>query len=215
VATYSGGIGFVGSTSSTLTQTVNSAPPTTTTVLASSVNPSTYGESTTLTATVTSSTGATPTGTVYFYNGAMFIEGVKLNSSGVATLAYAKSSGGTNSLTAKYVGNATFPASTSNTVAQMVTANATSTVLSSATAGMTTTFTAAVTSGGSPVPYGTVQFFFAMPFGEKTIYTGVDVNSSGDAVLTNPHFPAGAMGITAVYLGYADYSGSTSNTIAP
>jgi hypothetical protein len=92
----------------------------TTTVLASSANPSTAGDSITLTATVTPSTA---TGTITFKNGAATL--------GTATLGHASGSlttaalsAGSHSLTAVYGGNVTHSGSTSNTVTQVVNAAA-------------------------------------------------------------------------------------------
>ena len=69
-ASYSGSSTDRSSVSPVLTQTVL---PTTTTTVASSVNPSTSGESVTFTARVTASSGPTPTGTVTFRHGGIFI----------------------------------------------------------------------------------------------------------------------------------------------
>src|SRR5262249_22080024 len=63
-ATYSGDSNYAGSTSPALTQTVNAAA--TSTSVSSSLNPSTFGQSVTFTATVTANApgAGTPTGTV-------------------------------------------------------------------------------------------------------------------------------------------------------
>jgi hypothetical protein len=63
--------------------TVNSLTAATTMKLTSSLNPSTYGQSVTFTATVTS-TGGTPTGSVTFADSGAQLATVPLNSSGVA-----------------------------------------------------------------------------------------------------------------------------------
>ncbi len=69
-ASYSGDTNYSGSNSPTLTQTVNSGLISTTTSLTSSPNPSAYGQSVTLTATVSPSSGTgTPTGSVTFMDG--------------------------------------------------------------------------------------------------------------------------------------------------
>ena len=61
---------FTGSTSSAVSVTINSSAIATTTTLASSTNPSVFGQSVTFTATVTpSSGGGSPTGSVTFYRG--------------------------------------------------------------------------------------------------------------------------------------------------
>ena len=93
------------------------APAPTTTALASSVNPSVFGQSVTFTATVT---GSSPTGTVTFKNGSNTL-GTGFLNSGVAT--YSTSSlavGNGNSITAEYGGDANNQASTSTSVSQVV-----------------------------------------------------------------------------------------------
>ena len=93
----------------------------TTTALASSVNPSSFGQAVTFTATVTSQgfKGA-PTGTVSFYDDTTNIGNSNLNSSGVATLTTSTLSVGTHSITATYNGDANFAPSTSPTLYQVV-----------------------------------------------------------------------------------------------
>ena len=66
IASYSGDQNYPAKNSMALKQTINKY--TTSTALTSNLNPSTYGQAVTLTATV-SSAGPTPTGTVTFKNG--------------------------------------------------------------------------------------------------------------------------------------------------
>jgi hypothetical protein len=82
------------------------------TTLASSLNPSTYGSSVTLTATVTGS-GPTPTGTVTFKEASTTLGSDTLNSSGAATLVLSTLSvaGSPHSITAVYGGDDNFGAS--------------------------------------------------------------------------------------------------------
>ncbi len=102
----------------------------TTTALGSSVNPAVYGQTVTLTATVSSGAG-TPTGTVTFDDGATAI-GTGTLASGVATLTTSTLIAGSHSLTAVYGGNATYTSSTSSILAESVNPDATTTTLSSA-----------------------------------------------------------------------------------
>ncbi|MGA2890116.1 MAG: glycosyl hydrolase 53 family protein [Terracidiphilus sp.] len=86
----------------------------TTTMLSTSavtVNP---GQNVTLTATVTSSS-ATPTGTVNFLNGSSQLGSATLNAGGIATYTGTLSPG-TNSISAAYLGNINFAASSSAAV---------------------------------------------------------------------------------------------------
>ncbi|MGD0321941.1 MAG: Ig-like domain repeat protein [Acidimicrobiales bacterium] len=125
-AVYQGLSGtFATSTSNIVTQVVTS-PIATTTALTSSPNPSLLGESVTLSATVTKSSGSgTPSGTVSFYlgtpSGTHSLLGTgTLNSSGKASLTTTSLPAGTDSLYAVYGGGGSFAASTSPVITQVV-----------------------------------------------------------------------------------------------
>jgi uncharacterized repeat protein (TIGR03803 family) len=93
----------------------------TTTTLTSSLNPSTYGQAVTFTATVApKSASGTPTGTVNFLDGSTNVGNSPLNSSGVATFMTSMLLGGTHSMTAAYGGDTTFEPSTSSALSQVV-----------------------------------------------------------------------------------------------
>lgn len=132
---------------------VSSGPVTTSTTLASSANPSTFGTSVTFT---TSVTGTAPTGTVNFKDGATSITGcsaVALTGSGnTRTAACATASLGvaTHSIVASYGGDAGNLASNSATLSQVVT--------SGGGGGSTNVALAAnggVASASSTYPFGT------------------------------------------------------------
>jgi Bacterial Ig-like domain (group 3) len=114
-AVYSGDSTHAGSTSPVFTQTVNKA--TTTTALTSQPNPSTAGQSVTLTATV-SATAGTPAGNVQFKAGRTILGTASL-SSGVATLNYTFTQAGTFTIQATYQGSANY-LNSSGTVKQQV-----------------------------------------------------------------------------------------------
>jgi uncharacterized repeat protein (TIGR01451 family) len=116
-ATYNGDANFSPSTSPPLTQAVNQ-PATTTTTLASSVNPSNVGQAVTFTATVTSSAG-TPSGTVTFKDGATVI-GTATLAAGAAAFTTSSLTLGTHTITATYGGTAGFAVSTSPAMTQTV-----------------------------------------------------------------------------------------------
>jgi hypothetical protein len=107
-AEYSGNANLNASSGALWPQTV--FPASTTTTLASSANPSTYGQTVTFTATVASGAGA-PGGSVQFK-----VDGVNLGSavslsSGQASLSTASLSAGTHTITAEYSGSANHAAS--------------------------------------------------------------------------------------------------------
>lgn len=119
--------GIVTPTTFTETNTaITPAPITTTTALTSSLNPSTVGQSITFTASV-SGAGGPPTGTVTFKEDATIL-GTGTLSSGTATFATSALAAGSHPITAVYSGDATFAASTSNTVTQVVNAKGTTLV---------------------------------------------------------------------------------------
>jgi hypothetical protein len=116
---YGGDVNNASSTSPVLTQVVNALPVgATTTALASSLNPSTLGQAVTFTATVT---GASPTGSVQFFNGASSL-GTSALAGGVATLTTSALTQGSHTITAVYSGDASNATSTSPAVQQVVNA---------------------------------------------------------------------------------------------
>ena len=115
-ATYAGDADFNPSTG-TILQVVDSWP--TTTVLASSPNPSAQGQAVTFTATVTSD-GPMPAGTVKFVDGNSVDLGSAKLSGGIAILTRSTLAVGTHPIFAEYKGNITSHKSFSNTVNQVV-----------------------------------------------------------------------------------------------
>src|SRR5207244_6040996 len=113
-ARYENSQNYSTSTSSAVNQVVLAAS---TTTLTSSANPSTLGQSVTLTATVTSGSG-TPTGSATFTIDGSNVGPVTLNASGVATFTTSTLTLGSHTVVAQYSGDATFAASTSNTINQ-------------------------------------------------------------------------------------------------
>ena len=98
----------------------------TTTAIASSANPSTFGQSVTFTATVTTTTG-NPTGSVNFLDGGTVLGTGVLGSGGIATFDTTTLAVGSHTMTADYLGDATFQASTSDPLNQVVNAVSTTT----------------------------------------------------------------------------------------
>ena len=201
-ASYGGDTNDATSTSSTLTQTVNQAP--TTTTLTSSLNPSTFGASVTLTATLTPSTA---TGTVTFKDGATNL-GTGTLSSGVATLNISTLSVAAHSLTASYGGDTNDATSTSaalpQTVHQATTTTTLTPSLNPSTFGTAVTLTATVAPSTST---GTVTF----KDGATTIGTGI--LSGGTATLNTSTLSVASHSLTASYGGDTNDATSTSSTL--
>jgi hypothetical protein len=181
----------------------------TSTSVVSSLNPSTYGQSVTFTATVTSS-GGTPPGTVTFKDGSATLGTGKL-SGGTATFTTSTLSVGSHSITAVYGGSVDFAGSTSSILTQTVNQAATSTSVTSSlnpsTFGQPVTFTATVTSAGG-TPTGTVTF------NDGSSALGTGTLSGGTTTFTTSTLSVGTHSITAVYGGSTSFSGSTSPVLS-
>jgi hypothetical protein len=206
-ATYSAQGNFLGSTSLTLTQTVNRAP--TTTSLTSSSNPSTVGQTITLTATVVGSGGST-TGTVTFMDGAATL-GTSSTTNGIATLTTSSLGTGSHSLTAVYSGNGGFLGSTSAALTQTVNQTTSTPFITStanpSTFGQPVTFNVSVSSVGGITPTGTVTF---MDGGSGI---GTSTLSNGATSFTTSQLTAGSHSITALYHGDANFLSASSSVL--
>jgi YVTN family beta-propeller protein len=200
-AQYGGDSNYNGAVSTPVSQTVNQASSTV--ALASSLNPSTFGASVTLTATVTS--GAT--GTVTFHEGATSL-GTGTISNGIATLATSTLTAGTHSITAQYGGDSNYSGAVSAPVSQTVNQASSTVALASSpnpsTFGASVTLTASVTSGAT----GSVTFHE----GATTLGTGSI--SSGIATLTIGSLAVGTHSITAQYGGDSNYTGAVSTPVS-
>ncbi len=206
-AVYNGDAYDRPSTSAALIETVKQAGSTA--AIASSLNPSSYDQSVTFTATVKSATTGIPTGTVTFKNGAVALGTVTLNASGIATLSSGTLAIGAHSITVVYNGSADFFTSTSVVLAQTVKAAASTTTLVSSfnpsAYDQSVTFTATVKPATTGTPTGTVTFKNgAVVLGAATL------NASGVATLSTSALTVGAHAITAVYGGSVDFLTSTS-----
>jgi hypothetical protein len=93
---------------------------TTTNTLTSSPNPSTHGQAVTFTAAVTSSKGAPPDGENVSFKQGTTVLGTGTLSSGSASFTTSTLTVGTHSVVAAYAGDASFAASTSKPVKQVV-----------------------------------------------------------------------------------------------
>jgi len=179
------------------------------TSLTSSLNPSNFGQSITLTAAVQSSSG-TPTGTATFYDGANTIGAAPLIS-GSSQFTTAALFSGTHSITAVYSGDGTFDSSTSNNVNQAVNQGGMPTTLIStpnpSIVGQAVTFTAAV-AGEYVLPTGTVSLSISLNKNPVVLPL-----TNGKAVYAYTFNLAGPRTVTASYSGDADNPPSVSAPI--
>jgi autotransporter-associated beta strand protein len=225
-AVYYGNATFAKSVSAVVNEVVNPVPVrSSTTTIASSANPSTYGNTVTFTATVTDAgNGAaqTPTGMVTFTDKT---SGVVLGtaplaavtgSNGVAAASLPVSllGVGTHKIVATYNGDAIFTAGNPVSLQETVdSVNSQTTVTSSApngsVFGQSVTFTATVAPvSGTGSPTGNVIFYLD---GTAVSTVGLTlVNGALVATYTTKTLTAGSHDIVAVYSGDANVSGSTS-----
>uniref|UniRef100_UPI0015D7C334 Ig-like domain repeat protein n=1 Tax=Nevskia soli TaxID=418856 RepID=UPI0015D7C334 len=208
-ASYSGDTEYSASTSTPISQTISKN--TTTTSITSNLNPSSYEQPVTFTATV-SSPGVTPTGTVTFENGSKAIGSGTLTN-GVATFTTVNLATGTSSIIAVYEGDASSLTSTSPALNQMVNDAAITIALrSSASAppiNQQVTFTATLTVPNGGTPTGTVTF----SQNGHVIGSPAAVASRQASISTSFSAP-GTYSITAVYSGDANFSSATSPALS-
>ncbi len=180
------------------------------TAVTSSLNPSQWGQSVTLVASVTANRG-TPTGTVQFFDGSTLL-GTATVSSAAASLTTSTLSLGTHSITASYSGDQNHSPSTSPVLSQVVNSTTsseapTATALSSSPdpsqAGEPVTLAASITTS-SGTPTGTVQFFD----GSASLGTAT-VNTAAASLITST-LSVGTHSITAAYSGDSTHSASSS-----
>ena len=196
-AVYEGDTNYISSTSPAITQTVDPASGGVT--LSSSLNPSTYGDAVTFTATVATDA----TGSITFMDGATTL-GSGTIVSGSATFTTSSLGGGSHPITAVYAGDTNHSAATSPSLTQVVNRATTTTTLTTSggpyAAGEPVTFTATVPAGAT----GTVTF----RDGATVLGTATVVD--GTATFTTSALGEGPHSITASYSGDANFAPSES-----
>lgn len=206
-ASYAGDL-FHNPSTGSYTEDIDAAPSTTT--LTSSLNPSDYGQSVTLTAVVASSVGSIPTAKVTFYSGTTSLGSGTPDNTGTATLTTTKLAAGSDSVTAKYAGDLQNAKSTSNVVMQTVNPAQVALTLTSSlnpsTVGKSVRFTVTFTSDGA-LPTGSVTF----SSNGTTIGTANIV--AGKSSLATSTLPQGSDSITATYAGSAQFSAASGSLI--
>jgi len=182
----------------------------TTTTLASTPNPSFFGQLVKFSAAVTSESG-TPTGTVMFFDSSTALGSASMVN-GKASISISTLVAGTHSITAVYRGTLKFSSSTSAPLAQVVNhalATTSITLVSSLNPSVyhqAVTFTATVSSPGGSLPFASEYITFFQNsnlLGTATLYSDV-------AALTTPLVYPGLHSITAVYGGDANFAASRS-----
>ncbi len=183
--------------------------PSTTVLDSSSLNPSTFGEAVTFAASVSSAAG-TPTGTVEFFDGAVFLGSATLVS-GKASFSASWLEVGADPIIARYKGDGVYLISASGPFSQIVNkaTSAASLVSSANPAGIKqgVTYTATVTSQHGAVLTGTVAF----QDGGSTIAT-VPL-AKNQAAYSTSYQTAGVHVISATYSGDANNVGSISSVL--
>jgi hypothetical protein len=210
-AAYNPSINYAGSSSTRVVLVVNGAP--TTISLASSLNPSSYGQSVTFTAGVLAPQSSNiPTGALSFRDGSNAIGSATLNAAGTGTFTTGSLAVGSHPITAVYSGSANDNAATSATLNQIVTAAPATITLTGtpnpANTGQTVTLTASVMLGGSPAAAGAVTF--ADQFGTL----GLAQLANGQAVLTTSTLAIGTHSITASIAAAGNFSAAASPVLA-
>jgi Bacterial Ig-like domain (group 3) len=191
-----------GTAKASLAQVITGAPSTTT--ITTDTEPSTYGQTVTFTAVVSSAIG-TPDGTVTFKNGSAVMGTVAL-SSGQAVYSTSTLNGGTRTIKAVYNGSSSYGTSSASLFQIVETAATTTTLTSSlnpAPYGQSVTFTAVVTSAASATASGTVT----IKDGKKALGSASLVN--GQVQISTSLLAEGSHTLTATYSGSASFSGST------
>jgi hypothetical protein len=207
VATYPGDPNYTGSVSGPVTETILAAAAQvgTTTALASSINPSTYGQLISFTATVTAADGSAPQGTVQFsVDGTDIGTAVPVGADGTATsVTLASPEPGDHTVIAAFQPAPGYTASGAF-LTQTVSDATVHTDLASSTDpaayGQPVTFTATVASTvlGTAPPTGVVQFRVdGTPLG-GAVTLSADGTASSPAIST---LTPGAHSVTALYSG--------------
>jgi hypothetical protein len=177
----------------------------TTETLTSSLNPSTYGNSVTFTAQLSSPSGV-PTGDVQFADGITILGAETISSTGASTYTTSALTVGTHPITATYQPTGVFTAATAS-LSQVVTGTATTTILTCSAAPLyidATTLLAAMVTSSSGTPTGSITFT------DATTTLGQIQLTNGDASLSFTPQSAGTQTITATYLPTGDFAASST-----
>jgi len=179
--------------------------------LTSSVNPSTFGQSVTFTATASAvnADAGTPTGSVVFTVDGSANPPVAVDENGVATLNTSTLTLGSHTISAAFTGTGGWSNSNATDVTQQVN-DGTSTALTSdvnpSTSGQSVTFTATVTAAdaGAGTPTGSVTF----KDGATVLASDVPLDGTGKATFSTNTLTNGSHSITATFTGTGGWGNS-------
>lgn len=203
---FNGDITYASGTSAVVPVAVSATP--TTTLLAAPQNPVTVGTNESLSATVTSSLG-TPTGGVTFFDGSTPLATEPLDATGVAMCSVSFSTTGQHTITATYMANATFAASTSSALGLTVSTPASNPTVTSLsiTVGATGLLLSGNVVARTGTPTGTVFFWDGV-----AAYGQAQLDGSGTAQFTGGPVSSGPHYLTAVYPGNSNFGQSVSSS---
>jgi sugar lactone lactonase YvrE len=204
-AVYAGDANYVAATTAPYAQDV--VDPATIS-LVSSINPSSVGQSTNLTATILFS-GPQPTGTVTFYDAGNVI-GTGTVANGVVTVPVIFTTVGTHLLTAVYSGDTNTASETSAQYSQVVVSASTITLTSSVNPSLVNQLTTLTVTLGSvsATPSGTVTFY------DGTTVIGAQQVSGTTGSISVSFTTVGIHTLTATYTGDANNAAATSAPLA-
>ncbi len=211
-ASFAGTGNWLSSSATNLSQSVKEG---TTSAIASSLNPSTFGGLVTFTATITpvDSGAGVPTGTFTFTDGATQLGTAPVDGTGKAVLVTSNLGGGTHSMGGSFTGSNNWLNSSATPLSQVVQEGTTSALTSSAnpaTLGLSVTFTATVSAVDSVagVPSGSVVFSDG-----ATILATVAVGANGKATFTTSALAMGSHTISAAFTGAGGWLNSSATNL--
>jgi MYXO-CTERM domain-containing protein len=216
IAVYEGDSNFDTSTSPAIQEVVTALASVAVVTVTSSLNPSTYSDNVTFTATVLGGSGG-PTGTVDFTEGTTTLGSGTLFG-GVTTFATSFLGVGPHTITATYRGNGTYAPGSAGSLVQQVDRASSQTVVTSSlnpsTFGQPVTFTATVSSSVPPNT-GNVEFFDGPnSIGKTTLATNPTDTTKAMATLTLASLAIGTHSITARYIGDGIHTQSLSKPMS-
>ena len=178
----------------------------TTETLTSSPNPSTFGQTVTFTAQLSSASGV-PTGDVQFSDGSTILATEAISSAGVSTFSTSQLSVGSHNITAAYQPTGSFPAETAS-VTQVVNGYPATTALSCSPASIYISQTAqlaAMVTSANGTPTGSVTFT------DNGATLATQTLSAGATNLTYTGSTTGVHTLTATYSPTGAFAGSSAS----